>query len=74
MRGALCEGGDGRCRKCAAPRRGSGNPGRAAGALIAPTLSSAIYNAVGVRCRKIPIRPQDLLKAIQAKEASGDGG
>ncbi len=48
----------------------SEGPVNAVGAAIA----NAIYNAVGVRCRKIPIRPQDLLKAIQAKEASTDGG
>ncbi|MFQ5914760.1 MAG: xanthine dehydrogenase family protein molybdopterin-binding subunit [Nitrospinota bacterium] len=34
---------------------------------VAATVSNAIYNAVGVRCRTIPIRPSDLLRAIGEK-------
>ena len=30
-------------------------------------IANAVYNAVGVRCRTVPIRPQDLLKAMKEK-------
>ena len=35
----------------------------------APAIANAIYNAIGVRIRKLPIRPVDVLRALRAKEA-----
>jgi len=32
----------------------------------APAIANAIYHAVGVRIRKLPMRPQDVLEAIRA--------
>jgi putative selenate reductase molybdopterin-binding subunit len=32
----------------------------------APAIANAIYHAVGVRLRKLPIRPEDVLKALRA--------
>lgn len=34
----------------------------------APAIANAIYNAVGVRIRKLPIRPEDVLRALRAAE------
>ncbi len=34
----------------------------------APAIANAIYNAIGVRIRKLPIRPEDVLRALRAKE------
>ncbi len=34
----------------------------------APAIANAIYNAVGVRIRKLPIRPEDVLRALCDKE------
>jgi len=33
----------------------------------APAIANAIYNAAGVRIRKLPIRPADVLEALKAK-------
>ena len=33
----------------------------------APAIANAIYNAVGVRIRKLPIRPADVFEALRAK-------
>jgi hypothetical protein len=33
----------------------------------APAIANAIYNAVGVRLRKLPMRPEDVLAALRAK-------
>ncbi|MFT9385390.1 molybdopterin cofactor-binding domain-containing protein [Acetobacter sp.] len=43
---------------------GLGEPGVTT---IAPAIGNAIFNAVGVRLRHLPIRPADVLKALQAK-------
>jgi len=42
---------------------GLGEPGTT---VIAPAIANAIYNAVGARMRQLPIRPDDLLAAINA--------
>ncbi|MBI2881070.1 MAG: xanthine dehydrogenase family protein molybdopterin-binding subunit, partial [Candidatus Tectomicrobia bacterium] len=34
---------------------------------VAAAVSNAVYNAVGVRCRNVPIRPPELLKAMREK-------
>jgi len=34
----------------------------------APAIANAIYDAVGLRIRKLPIRPEDLLRALREKE------
>lgn len=40
---------------------------------VAAAIANAIYDAVGVRCHKVPIRPQDLLKAIREKGIASNG-
>ncbi|MDP7673193.1 MAG: molybdopterin-dependent oxidoreductase, partial [Vicinamibacterales bacterium] len=35
-----------------------------------PAIANAIYDAVGIRMRKLPMNPASVLKAIQAKAAS----
>lgn len=35
----------------------------------APAVANAIYHAIGVRFRKLPIRPEDVLRALRKKEA-----
>ncbi len=40
----------------------------------APAVANAIYNAVGVRIRKLPIRAEDVLRALRAKEGQTDAG
>jgi putative selenate reductase molybdopterin-binding subunit len=35
---------------------------------VAPAIANAIYNAVGVRIRKLPIRPEDVLRALAERE------
>lgn len=40
---------------------------------VAAAVANAIHNAVGVRCHKVPIRPQELLQAIRTKEAESNG-
>jgi CO/xanthine dehydrogenase Mo-binding subunit len=34
--------------------------------VIAPAIANAIYNAVGVRLRHLPMRPEDVLAALHA--------
>jgi len=34
----------------------------------APAIANAIYDAVGLRIRKLPIRPEDVLRALREKE------
>jgi len=34
----------------------------------APAVANAVYQAIGVRFRKIPIRPEDVLRALRVKE------
>jgi len=38
----------------------------------APAIVNAIFHAIGVRFRKLPIRPEDLLRALREKEAADD--
>ncbi|MCD8476466.1 MAG: hypothetical protein LRY40_09545 [Shewanella fodinae] len=33
---------------------------------VAPAIANAIYNAVGVRLRKIPMTPDDVKNALKA--------
>jgi putative selenate reductase molybdopterin-binding subunit len=35
---------------------------------VAPAIANAIYNAVGVRIRKLPMRPEDVLAALGQRE------
>ena len=42
---------------------GLGEPGTT---VVAPAIANAIYNAVGVRMRSLPIRPDDVLAALKA--------
>ena len=35
---------------------------------VAPAIANAIYNAVGVRIRKLPIRPEDVLRALAERK------
>jgi putative selenate reductase molybdopterin-binding subunit len=35
---------------------------------VAPAVANAIYNAVGVRIRELPIRPERVLCALREKE------
>lgn len=46
---------------------GLGEPGTTP---IAPAIGNAIFNAVGVRMRHLPIRPADVLRALKEKGAS----
>lgn len=43
---------------------GLGEPGVTT---IAPAIGNAIFNAVGVRMRHLPVRPADILKALKEK-------
>jgi len=33
----------------------------------APAIANAVYNAVGIRLRKLPMRPEDVLNALAAQ-------
>jgi putative selenate reductase molybdopterin-binding subunit len=35
---------------------------------VAPAIANAVYNAVGVRLRKLPMRPEDVLAALGQRE------
>ena len=35
---------------------------------VAPAIANAIYHAVGVRVRRLPIRAEDVLRALEARE------
>jgi len=37
---------------------------------IAPAIANAVYDAVGVRIRDLPLTPEKVLKAIKEKERS----
>lgn len=37
---------------------------------VAPAIGNALFNAVGIRLRHIPMRPEDVLAALRAKEAA----
>ncbi len=49
---------------------GLGEPGTT---VVAPAIGNAIYAAVGARLRHLPIRPEDVLKAIQTSAAAATG-
>ena len=38
-----------------------------------PAIANAIFHAVGVRFRKLPIRPEDMLRALREKDPDGIG-
>lgn len=40
---------------------------------IMPALANAVYDAVGVRIDEVPITPEKILKAIEAKARGGEG-
>ncbi len=47
--------------------KGVGEPGMVA---IAPALANAIYNAVGVRIRELPITPEKILRGLREKRTT----
>jgi xanthine dehydrogenase molybdenum-binding subunit len=47
---------------------GAKSVGESAMASIAPAIANAIYNAVGVRIRELPITPDKVLKALKSGE------
>jgi putative selenate reductase molybdopterin-binding subunit len=38
----------------------------------APAVANAVFNAIGVRLRKLPMRPEDVLQALREKELSAE--
>jgi putative selenate reductase molybdopterin-binding subunit len=36
----------------------------------APAIANAVFHAVGIRLRKLPMRPEDVLRALREKEAA----
>jgi xanthine dehydrogenase molybdenum-binding subunit len=51
--------------------KGVGEPGLVP---TAPAIANAIYDAVGVRVRDLPITPEKLLRALEEKRRTGTGG
>ena len=37
---------------------------------VAPAVANAVFHAIGVRFRKLPIRPEDVLRALGEKETA----
>jgi xanthine dehydrogenase molybdenum-binding subunit len=37
----------------------------------APAVANAVFHAIGVRFRKLPIRPEDVLRALREKAERG---
>jgi xanthine dehydrogenase molybdenum-binding subunit len=50
--------------------KGIGEPGLVP---AAPAIANAIYDAVGVRLKKLPMKPENVLVAIMDKEGRGVG-
>jgi xanthine dehydrogenase molybdenum-binding subunit len=50
--------------------KGIGEPGLVG---VAPAIANAIYNAVGVRIRDLPITPEKVLKALKEKQLKSGG-
>lgn len=46
---------------------GAKGVGEVGGIGVAPAIANAIYNAVGVRIKELPITPEKILKALKAK-------
>ena len=38
-----------------------------------PAVMNAIFHAIGVRFRKLPVRPEDVLRALREKEGTATG-
>ena len=36
----------------------------------APAIANAVYNAIGVRFERMPIMPEDVLRALKEKQKS----
>ena len=34
----------------------------------APAIANAVYNAIGIRLRKLPLRPEEVLRALRERE------
>jgi xanthine dehydrogenase molybdenum-binding subunit len=39
----------------------------------APAVANAVFHAIGVRFQKLPIRPEDVLRALREKQGRGPG-
>jgi len=50
---------------------GAKGVGEPAAAATAPAIANAIFDAVGIRIKDLPITPEKVLAALKAKEASG---
>ena len=48
--------------------KGVGEPGMVG---IPPTIANAIYDAIGVRMRDLPITPERVLEALQRERPAG---
>jgi xanthine dehydrogenase molybdenum-binding subunit len=51
--------------------KGVGEPGLVP---TAPAIANAIYDAVGVRIKDLPVTPEKILRALKEKEGGGVGG